>query len=461
MRNGYFIQSGIVGYSRDESLKLLSKFLPGSIVLFKEDFKDQKDLAALMKRINQIYKIDHGVQEPYFAIDQEGGKIVQLSWTEYNPSNAFLGYLNNVKFSEYMGLRVGYDLEKNGFSWHLAPDMDLSNMYNPVILERSFSGEADVVAANGTAYLRGVQRTGVAATAKHFPCHGGVTADSHMNLPVDSRDKDSIWSDMFPFREATRNGVSAIMMGHILYPAMDKDFPSSLSITFYDVLRDDLNFSGVIITDSMDMQAITKGFSTKELTRYASRAGADMLETVEIDQAMEIVDFLDMKDAHASQKRLYELQPHTRINFEPPAELLHSMLLTHNDARRPDEHLDPSVETGILFLKEERESLVEEVFSNSDEVMTRLSNQLLLRQVLEMDVQKSKFKQFLIVGRNEHIKKRIRAILKKLNGKKCIFISTGVPFDIGLFELNCGYISLRSTRVESVLGGIYRAFGFF
>ena len=111
-----FLQSGIVGHAREESMKLISKFLPVSIILFKEDFDDKKDLQSLVKEINRLYVIEHGVKRPYIAIDQEGGKVVQIPWIEYNPSNAFLGSYGNIAFTKLVGSRVGYDLKLLGLS---------------------------------------------------------------------------------------------------------------------------------------------------------------------------------------------------------------------------------------------------------------------------------------------------------------------------------------------------------
>ena len=454
-----FLQSGIVGHSREDSKKLISKFLPVSIILFKEDFDDKKDLQSLVKEINRSYVIEHGVKRPYIAIDQEGGKVVQIPWIEYNPSNAFLGSYGNIAFTKLVGSRVGYDLKLLGLSWQMAPDLDLANRYNPVISERSFSSEIQTVSAHGSAYINGLQEAGIAATAKHFPCHGGVAEDSHKVLPDDKRSRNAIMSDTKPFLEAMSSKVASIMMGHVRYPSIDPDYPASLSLKFYDLVRRYFGYQGVLVTDSVDMGAVVKGYSNKEIAKLASGGGADVIETVDIDQAIEINDFLNMKDPKGSIERINKLIPQKRLAFEPPADLIKSIAMVNNYKLRINRFLDPNEETFLYFLEAERGSMVEEVFSNEAEVFRRLGNRF---QIMKYNPSsKKKVKQIIIVGRNEHIKSRIGTILESAKNRNAFFLSTGIPADLGLFQNDVSYVSLLSTKVESILGGIYRAFNLF
>ncbi|MCL4451587.1 MAG: hypothetical protein M1327_03055 [Candidatus Thermoplasmatota archaeon] len=464
MRPGLFIQTGLIGHDREESLKLIGKLLPSSIVLVRKDFSDRSDLLELIHSIRRIYKVEKDAEYPYIAVDQEGGNVVRLAFLNYNPSNAFLGNLNNLRFTEYVGSRTGYDLKSLGIDWNLAPVLDLSSPYNQVILERSFSSDPLTVAAHGSAFIRGIQSYGVAATGKHFPGHGGVLGDSHLMLPKDERGVGALKSDMFPFQEAIKEGVSSIMLSHVLYTAIDDANPATLSPAIYNILRKDLGFKGLAITDSLNMKAVSKDFSTEEMGKRASRAGADILECVDIDRAMEMSQYLDMKDEHGSAERIIHLLPEKRALIEPPSEIINAFALIGNSIRKPYIPLDPEARTAILFLDDTRESIVGDSFTNSRGIIKRLKETgLKLDNFTSEDPEASYkgYEQLIVIGRNEHLKERYRKIDDLMNSRKSIFISTGVPADLGLFPSNAGYISAFSTRVEAIVGAVFRAFGFF
>lgn len=464
MRPGLFIQSGLVGHDREESLRLISKFLPSSIVLVRKDFTDRTDLLDLVHSIKRIYKIENDTKYPYIAVDQEGGNVVRLPFVNYNPSNAFLGNLNNICFTEYIGSRTGYDLNSLEIDWNLAPVLDLSSPYNQVILERSFSYDPLIVAANGSAFIRGIQRYGVAATGKHFPGHGGVLGDSHIMLPKDERGFGALKSDMLPFQEAVKEGVSSMMISHVLYTSIDDANPATLSPAVYDILRRELGFKGLAITDSLNMKAVSKDFSTDDMAKRASRAGADILECVDIDRAMELSQHLDMKDEHASAQRIIHLLPEKKASIEPPGDVLNAFALIGNSIRKRFTPLDPEARTAFLFLDDTRESIVGDSFTNSRSIIKRLKETgLRLDTFTSEDPETSynDYEQLIVIGRNEHLKERYRGIVDLMKTRKSIFISTGVPADIGLFSFNIGYISTFSTKVEAVLGAVFRAFGYF
>jgi len=464
MRPGFFIQTGLIGHEREESLRLIGKLLPSTIVLVRKDFSDRADLINLIHNIRRLYRIEKDVRDPYIAVDQEGGNVVRLAFLNYNPSNAFLGNLNNPRFTEYVGSRTGYDLKELGIDWDLAPVLDLSSPYNQVILERSFSYDPLTVAEHGKAFIRGIQRYGVAATAKHFPGHGGVLGDSHLMLPKDERGLAAIMSDMFPFREAVHEGVSSIMLSHVLYSAIDDSNPATLSPSLYDILRRDLKFTGLAMTDSLNMKAVSKDFSTEEMGKRASRAGADILECVDIDRAMEMSHYLDMKDEHASAERILNLLPEKIASVEPPDEILNAFALVGNSIRKEFAVLNPETRTAILYLDDTRESIVGDSFTNSRGIIKRLKETgLKLDSFTSEDPQSSfhDYDQLIVIGRNEHLKERYRSFTDLMKGKKSVFISTGVPSDLGLFPDSVGYISTYSTKVEAITGAVFRAFGYF
>lgn len=464
MRSGYFIQTGIGGYTREEALKLIGKLLPCSIVLMKRDFHGRSDLQDLIHSIRRLYTIENGQAGPYIAIDQEGGNVVRLPFLNYNPSNAFLGSIDNTNLTQYVGARTGYDLASMGIDWDLAPVLDLANPYNQVILERSFSASVQVVASHGEAFIKGLQRYGVAATAKHFPGHGGVLGDSHLTLPRDDRPLASIINDMLPFSVAVHSEVSSVMLSHVLYGSIDTNYPATLSPEVYRMLREVLGFRGVILTDSLNMKAVSRDFSSQEMGKMASRAGADVLECVDLDMAIEISSHLEMKDEHRSAERIKRLLPEKRSKTEPPDEILRSYSLLGNRVMRSFIPLDPEDETCLVFLDETRESMVGDPTSNASQLAERLKGGGLHVTMLASDDEKIKegsCEQLIIVGRNEHLRQRYSRIGELVEGKRAVFISTGVPADVGLIPDKAGYIACFSSRVDSILGAVYRALGFF
>ena len=145
-----------------------------------------------------------------------------------------------------------------GIRWNRAPVLDtLTNKENFSILERSLSEYVDNVSRNGSSFIMGLQDFGVSATAKHFPGIGSVFEDPHEKLPRDLRNIHSIWNTMKPFIDAINIGVKSIMVSHVLVKEIDQDFPISLSQKSYNLIRKELGYDGILITDSLDMKAIS------------------------------------------------------------------------------------------------------------------------------------------------------------------------------------------------------------
>jgi beta-N-acetylhexosaminidase len=158
----------------------------------------------------------------------------------------------------------------------LTPDADPST---GVIGDRSFGYDPEFVARMGGIVLETMNSHGVIACCKHFPGHGGVTVDSHLDLPVDRRELSAMETrDLIPFRRAVAAGVEMVMTAHVVYPCIDRDAPATLSrAVIGGLLRGSLGFDGVVVTDDMDMAAIAARHSTEELTRAAIQAGADLV----------------------------------------------------------------------------------------------------------------------------------------------------------------------------------------
>ncbi|WP_219468770.1 glycoside hydrolase family 3 protein [Nonomuraea rhizosphaerae] len=216
------------------------------------------------------------------AIDEEGGAVTRLevfSGSSF-PGNRALGVVDDVALTERVGRQIGRMLAEADITLNYAPSADVnSNPANPVIGVRSFGPTAGLVARHTVAYVNGVQGAGVAACAKHFPGHGDTVTDSHLALPtVDASREVLAERDLPPFRAAIAAGVRSIMSGHLLIPALDPSVPATLSRTVMtELLRGELGFDGMLVTDAIEMQAVATMFAPGELAVRALNAGVDAI----------------------------------------------------------------------------------------------------------------------------------------------------------------------------------------
>jgi beta-N-acetylhexosaminidase len=219
------------------------------------------------------------------ATDQEGGWIRHVGGrTSRTPGNMALGASGFPQDAYDSGLIIGAELAALGINMNFAPVVDVaSNPKSWVIGSRSFSADPMEAAILGAAYARGLGDSGVIATAKHYPGHGDTALDSHVSLPSISADWKTLWArELLPYRVLAKDGVPAIMSGHISFPALGKgDGPASLSEFFMkDVLRDKIGFKGVVVTDDLRMEgAISSAGSLSAAIIQAIRAGNDLILT--------------------------------------------------------------------------------------------------------------------------------------------------------------------------------------
>lgn len=204
------------------------------------------------------------------AVDQEGGRVARLTFTKF-PSN------QEVKDPLETAFSIGEELKSVGINMNLAPVVDVnSNPENPVIGDRSFSSDPKEVVTCGKAALDGYKKAGVIATLKHFPGHGDTYVDSHGDLPVVNKSlRELEKAELLPFKELHS---SAIMTAHLLVPAIDPEFPATLSKKTLDYLRVEIGFQGVIVSDSLTMEGVLKkAGSVEEAAIQAILAGCDLL----------------------------------------------------------------------------------------------------------------------------------------------------------------------------------------
>ncbi len=216
------------------------------------------------------------------ALDEEGGDVTRLYARQGAPSpgNAVLGRLDDLDTTADAARQIGDLLRQTGVNVDFAPSVDInSNPDNPVIGVRSFGDTADGVARHGAAWIRGLQSTGMAATAKHFPGHGDTALDSHLALPVVDRSLPELRErELVPFVAAIEAGVRMVMTSHILLPQLDPDQPATMSRAILgDLLRTELGFDGVIVSDALDMAGAHTRGGLGETAVRALAAGCDLL----------------------------------------------------------------------------------------------------------------------------------------------------------------------------------------
>ena len=213
------------------------------------------------------------------ALDQEGGAVVRSTWVPAPPAAMGLGAADDLALAKSVGAAVARAVKAMGFNWNFAPVLDLNNNpHNPVIAERSFGADPQRATELAMAWMEGSESEGVACCVKHFPGHGDTHVDSHRDLPtVDKPLRELEAFEFKPFRLAG-NRAPALMTAHIVYPALDAEFPATMSRRIlHELLRDEWDYRGVIITDGMDMHAIAGRYGAGPAALRALTAGADMV----------------------------------------------------------------------------------------------------------------------------------------------------------------------------------------
>src|SRR4051794_17311061 len=244
------------------------------------------------------------------ALDEEGGDVTRLDYrvgSRY-PGNLALGMVDDPALTMAVATAIGADLRRAGVTVDFAPSVDVnSDPRNPVIGVRSFGADPGVVARHGAAFVRGLQAAGVAATAKHFPRHGATTVDSHLALPVIAVDQPTFRSrELPPFAAAVQAGAELVMTSHVVFSALDPE-PATLSRRLLvDLLRGEVGFAGVVVTDALDMAGVRAALGIPRAAALALAAGADLLLVGAEDGAQHCADIRREVAEHVRDGRLPE-----------------------------------------------------------------------------------------------------------------------------------------------------------
>jgi beta-N-acetylhexosaminidase len=254
---------------------LARDFDVGGAILFSRNVEAPEQVVELAASVESLGR----AMPAWVSIDQEGGRVARLKepFTRWPPM-AVLGRAGSEALAERFGQALARELTAVGITLDYAPVLDIhTNPKNPVIGDRALAERAEEVARLGTAIIRALQQEGVAACGKHFPGHGDTSADSHFELPLVEHPPDRLRAVEFePFRAAIAEGVAFIMTAHVLVPALDEERPASLSPRIiHDVLRAELGYEGVILSDDLEMKAISSRMSVPAAAVEAIRAGCD------------------------------------------------------------------------------------------------------------------------------------------------------------------------------------------
>jgi beta-N-acetylhexosaminidase len=256
---------------------LAREFSLGGVIFFARNIEAPEQVAELSHDVQTL-----GSELPlWVSVDQEGGRVARLKapFTVWPPMAA-LGRSGDVSLAARFGKALATELRAVGITLDYAPVLDIhTNPKNPIIGDRALAEDADAVARFGVAIIESLQSNGVAACGKHFPGHGDTSVDSHLDLPLVEHPPDRIRRvELVPFRSGIRAGVAFIMTAHVLVPSLDEEKPATLSQRIvHGILRDELGFTGVILSDDLEMKAIAKSYEVPDAAVQAIAAGCDGL----------------------------------------------------------------------------------------------------------------------------------------------------------------------------------------
>jgi beta-N-acetylhexosaminidase len=332
----------------DETRRLVDAGIR-SFILFGRNVRAPEQVLALTESIRE-----YAGQPVLFSVDQEGGVVQRLrqGFTRI-PAMRRLGELANEPVAFRLGELVAWELRSVGITMNYAPVLDVdTNPENPVIGARSFGPEPELVARLGVAVGQGLEAGGVASCGKHFPGHGDTQEDSHLALPLLGHDMVRLNSvELVPFRAWADAGLASVMTAHVVFSAMDPGLPATLSqVAMQTLLREELRFDGVIVSDDLEMAAIRDHYGVPEAAVRAIAAGVDQLLVCQSHGAvLAAIDSLRsfavsrgearVRDAAARVRRLMQ----RFVLTQPAAPSLHE----RQERRAWLESLFPNLEQGV------------------------------------------------------------------------------------------------------------------
>ena len=270
---GAVLTTGVPGLRLDPATRReLERIRPSGVILFRRNVESIGQLRDLTAELHAL------PSQPLVSIDHEGGKVVRVAepFTDFPPTRA----VPDSETAEALGRAIARELASVGIDIDFAPVLDVdSNPANPIIGDRAFSSDPEQVANLGVAFIRGMQEGGVVPCGKHFPGHGDTDRDSHLELPTVGKSRAELDAlELVPFRAAIADRVPMLMTAHVLYPGLDKTNPATLSPAILQgLLRGELGYDGIIVSDDLEMRALSDGCSVPDAAVASLRAGCDWL----------------------------------------------------------------------------------------------------------------------------------------------------------------------------------------
>lgn len=278
---GQMVMCGFEGYQPSDNIrKLIEDYKIGGIIYFSRNVESTKQVYQLSRELQQIAAQASDIPL-YIAIDQEGGMVARIiNGITLMPGNMALGATRSKEMAYKAAKVSGHELRALGINMNFAPSLDINNNpLNPVVGVRSYGDKPELVSDLGLAQVEGYQEENVCATIKHFPGHGDTNVDSHQDLPIIPHDLERIHKiELYPFKKVIQAGVDVIMLAHIVFPALENDKPSTLSEKVTNqLLRKELGYTGVVITDCFDMKAFSDNYGAERAAILAVEAGVDII----------------------------------------------------------------------------------------------------------------------------------------------------------------------------------------
>jgi beta-N-acetylhexosaminidase len=297
---GEIVIGGFAGTSLPDSFaRALREGRRGGAILFKRNVEGgAAQVAGLVRAIRAA-----SGDQCLVGVDQEGGRVARLGAPLLRvPPMRTVASWGDEAFARRIARALGAELAALGVTMNFAPVLDVNtHPNNPVIGDRSFGDDPDRCARFGVAWLQGLQSAGLLACGKHFPGHGDTSEDSHFNLPVVGRSRQTIEDvNLVPFRAAAAAGVASLMTAHVLYPAIDPQLPATLSPSACTDLRERVGFRGMLVSDDLEMRAIALRWPIEEASVQAVAAGCDALLVCSDDDQQERAVAALTREAHAS-----------------------------------------------------------------------------------------------------------------------------------------------------------------
>jgi len=296
-----------------EEKDLLQHPMTGGVIFFTRNYESIEQLSVLVEQVRLA------ANKPLLiSVDHEGGRVQRFrsEFTQLPPIASLSDNSQPEKMSYSHGWLMAAEVRAMGIDFSFAPVLDINYGVSEVIGDRSFNEDPKVISLLAKEYIKGMREAGMASTGKHFPGHGAVTEDSHLEIPVDKRSREEIWQkDIVPFVALIEEGLDAVMPAHVIYSEVD-DKPAGFSrYWLQQVLRDELNFEGVIFSDDLTMEGASVMGGYPERAEAAMEAGCDMVLVCNNRKgAIEVIDQARINQSEQSAQRLMRMQGQPFMN---------------------------------------------------------------------------------------------------------------------------------------------------